>query len=353
MAHRGLGLARLPARQAEFPVAAPVAGCFPAVLLHQGPAFAHPQLRAPVAAIGDEGRVFPIGHQLAGDGKGLQPLAVPGRFVVEMEVVAAGVVADLHKPPRVGKPLGGAIQPALLIGGFRFGVVHGLEGIAAEAIEQIHQQQLLVLLFVLQAQLQQGAPGLLRQPMGRERGDVEQLLEGPIHPLPPGQDLRDRRPAQQAALGPGMAGANGVVVAVEQVAPAGIGGLNLAEDIRKAGFERCVLEQKGFKEPGGVAQVPFGRAGIGHPLEAKVLGGEGGDQGNAVPADRLKARQQSRGLGGAGVPGCRHQPPKVRPDPIDLAYDPATANCLGRPAPWAAVRPGSPMALWVRWVTPP
>ena len=48
-------------------------------------------------------------------------------------------------------------------GGRGLGVVHRLEWVAAETIQQIHQQQFLVLLFVLQAQFHQGLQGWRRR----------------------------------------------------------------------------------------------------------------------------------------------------------------------------------------------
>ena len=171
MAHRRLGVAGPAPGQGEFPVAAPVAGGLPAPLVGQGPAFAHPQLGTPVAAIGDEPFKGAIAHQLAGDREGLKPNAVTGSLVIEMEAALGRIgadralaVADRHQAPGVLQPGGGLTRlrcpaGARLKAVFRAitgQAVAGFERIAAEAVQQVHQQQFLVLLLVLQSQLDQG-----------------------------------------------------------------------------------------------------------------------------------------------------------------------------------------------------
>ena len=150
-------MARPAAREAELPFAPPVPRSLPASVLHQGPAFAHPEVGALVAPVGDEGGVLGIAHQPLADGKGLQPDPVAGGFVVEVKLPRGRIETDLHEAslevlpapwPRVG--------PAGLVVRFGFGDCFRFQGIAAEAIQQIHQQQLLVLLLVLQPQFHQG-----------------------------------------------------------------------------------------------------------------------------------------------------------------------------------------------------
>ena len=177
--------------------------------------------------------------------------------------------------------LEGRLRP---VGG---GAVGRLERVAGEAVEQIHQQQLLVLLLVLQPQLQQ------RQRRGGLAGrsvrqNIEQLLQSRIDPCPPGQHRRDRRPAEQPPLRPGMAGADGVVVAVEQKAPQRIGGFVLDAVPLAQGPQQEFLE-----EPGGVAEVPFRRTGIGHALQHQILRLQGDDQRFTAAAHRSQAHTQA------------------------------------------------------------
>ena len=147
-----------------------------------------------------------------------------GSFVVEVEAAARAAVADLHQAAGVVQPWRFACKPAVLVVGLGLGAVAGLEGIAAKAIQQIHQQQFLVLLLVLQSQLHQlkprRGPRLVRILLGLNNP----FADGLVHLAAPGQYLCDWWATQQPPLGPGMALADGVVVAVEQEAPAGIGG---------------------------------------------------------------------------------------------------------------------------------
>ncbi|KAG1357608.1 hypothetical protein G6F61_014560 [Rhizopus arrhizus] len=61
-----------------------------------------------------------------------------------------------------------------------------------------------------------------------------------------------------------MGRADALVVAVEQVVPARI--------VRRRGGKAS--QHEALEEPGGVGQVPFARAGIGHALQHGVLGAE-------------------------------------------------------------------------------
>ena len=62
---------------------------------------------------------------------------------------------------------------------------------------------------------------------------------------------------------------NAVVIGIELIAPAGITELVPLE---------MRLQQKGFKEPVGVGQVPLRRTGIRHSLQAQILQFQGIDQ---------------------------------------------------------------------------
>ena len=105
-----------------------------------------------------------------------------------------------------------------------------------EAIQEVHQQQFLVLLLVLQSQFHQGL-NLLRR-------ILQQPFQPGIHPMAPGQYVGDGRAAEQASLRPGMSGADGFVIGVELIAPERVAGLV----IRRVG-----LQDEGVEEPRGVA----------------------------------------------------------------------------------------------------
>ena len=112
-----------------------------------------------------------------------------------------------------------------------------------------------------------------------------------------------------AAGAPGMPGADGVVVAVEEVAPAGIGRLVGQGSIgagphgSAAAWLQGRPQQKLLKEPGGVTQMPLGRTGIGHSLQAEILRFEGGDQGLAAGPHLSEPGAQGCGQGGQGGAG--------------------------------------------------
>ena len=206
---------------------------------------------------------------------------MPGSLVIEMEAADGRLWADLalgladsHQAPGVVQPSGGLARPRSRAGARLKAVfraitgeaVAGFEWIAAEAVQQVHQQQLLVLLLVLQTQLDQGQ-GCCRL-LGLEPVQpFQQALQAGADPLAPGQEFPNPGPGQQAPLGPGMAGANGVVIGIEQVAPAAVGGLVGGHQ----GQKFRMLEQELLKKPAGVAQMPFRRTGIGHPLQAEVF----------------------------------------------------------------------------------
>ena len=345
MPHRRLGIAAAAAGQGEEVIAAPVAGRLPAALLQHGPALAHPEFGAAVAPVGDEVGVGGVGHQSLGQGEGFQPHLVAWGFIVEVEAAAgmtdrhqaavmvvpaaagwAGVPASpglhairtslglpLPKPLFTAASMHGA--PGPLEGRLRpFGsrVVDGFERVAGEAIEQVHQQQLLVLLFVLQAQLHQ-----LQEPGRGGRRRIakvgQQLLEGGIDAVAPDEHRIDRRTAQQAPLRAGMAGADGVVVAVEQVSPAGVGWFVGQRGALQsgAGWVGSVAasaiphqgrpQQELLEEPGGVSEMPLRRAGIGHALQSQILRFQRRDQGLTTashpPVSALQLCEAGRGCG--------------------------------------------------------
>ena len=88
--------------------------------------------------------------------------------------------------------------------------VGGLQRVAREDVLDVHQQQLLVLLLMVQAQGDQlREAGLV--------GLAEQALHGAVDGTAVASDLLDAGTRQEAALGPGMAGTHRLVVPVEDV----------------------------------------------------------------------------------------------------------------------------------------
>ena len=152
------------------------------------------------------------------------------RFVVEME---AGVVgADLHDASI-------ATQPAPWVGlcvEVCINAVAGLQRLTTEAVQEIHQQQLLVLLFVVQ-------PKLHHRFEFRRWLVVEHLHQSGVDRCPPFENVADGWPAQHAPLRTGMALPHSVVIGIELVTPAGITGRMASE---------MGLKNEGVEKPGGV-----------------------------------------------------------------------------------------------------
>ena len=131
----------------------PVERRLPAAGLHRVPAVGQPQLGPPVAAVGDEGQVLAVGHRPRGELEGVAADAVARAFVVEGEAVA--VVADRRcRPAGEGEPAqrraaGDRRQrPAV-------GDRPARSGLQRQHVLDVGEDQFLVLLLVVQAELDQ------------------------------------------------------------------------------------------------------------------------------------------------------------------------------------------------------
>ena len=110
--------------------------------------------------------------------------------------------------------------------------------------------------------------------------------------LSPGQDLSDGWAAEHAALGPWMAISDGFVIGVELIVP---------DRITARIVLQVFLQQKSIEEPGGVRQVPFRGAGVGHALKHKILRLQRSDQRfTALTHVQQGIQQQGSGSGSPG-----------------------------------------------------
>ena len=184
-------------------------------------------------------------------------------------------------------------RPGRTGGGGAQGGIRRQQGIAREQVLDVHQQELLVLLLVLDAQLDQRTDRRIGAgpSVADGSGAIQELGHGGVHVAPVGGHLVDARSGDQAALGPRVLGTDPLVVGVEQGAVGGMDG-HIALEV---GFEEERLE-----EPRGVGPVPLGGAGVGHRLGRLVLGGEGIGQRLGQAAD---GGEPTRGIrrGGAEV----------------------------------------------------
>ncbi len=192
------------------------------------------------------------------------------------------------------------------IGGGRLGrqAIDRIAGHLREQVQNVHQDQFLMLLLMRQAEIDQGGDV---GPLGQ--GPLQQGGHGGVHMAAIGPHLAERRAGDQAAGRPRAAGADSLVIGVEQEAEA------LVEH-PVIGIEG--LQQEGFEEPGGVGLMPFDRAGVRHGLDHLILGRQRRGQGQGARAHGVVARAERgrrAGLFGSeggvrgAVGGAQAQPP--------------------------------------------
>ena len=136
-----------------------------------------------------------------------------------------------------------------------------------EPVQQVHQQQLLVLLFVLQAQFDQLHELIVWWFV------IEPSLQLNIHPLTPAEHFINCWSAQETPLRSRMPWPSSFVIGIEQRRP------RLRHRFPPGPVRN---QQEGFKKPGGMTQMPFRWAGICHPLQHKILWLKWADQLNAA-----------------------------------------------------------------------
>ena len=122
-------------------------------------------------------------------------------------------------------------------------------------MQHIGQQQFLVLLFMLQADLQQGGQ------VGVNLGIAQQHGHTFIDRRAIAQHLGQAGACDQAALRTRVLLAHALVAAVDEHA---VGAVVRA----KARLE--ALQHKGLEEPGHMGQMPFDGAGVGHGLHLAI-----------------------------------------------------------------------------------
>ena len=194
---------------------------------------------------------------------------------------------DLHQPALEPAPPRFGRLPGVGKGGCG---VHRPQRIVAQRHLEVGDQQFLVLLLVMQAE-----HGPLQDLLGVRTRIRQQPGHGGIDGRPVVEDLGHRRPRQIPAPGPGILLADGVVVAVEQV---------LVAIVRRAVSGQEGPQKEGLEEPGGVGQVPAGRARLGTGLDTHVLHLEVRGQRQAATADPVEGVTAGRMPGvidGAGV----------------------------------------------------
>jgi hypothetical protein len=144
----------------------------------------------------------------------------------------------------------------------------------------VGEQQFLMLLFVLQAELDQRVDRWVVR-----RGEQRRHALVDLRTI--GLDLGQAGTRDEAALRPRMLLAHLVVVAVEQHPVVGVERLEAA---------LVALEHEGFEKPRHVRQMPLGRADVGHRLHLRVGLGQRLGQEQRLRAHLRIAAGQRAGL---------------------------------------------------------
>ena len=146
--------------------------------------------------------------------------------------------------------------------------ISGLERVLGESREDVGEEQLLVLLLMVDAELDH----VERRGRKRRQRALQRLVD--VRAI--GADLVERGAAQHPAPGPRVARAFALVIAVEQK------GVALVE---QAIAGDMVAQHEGFEEPGRMGEMPFRRRSV----------GEGLDRGVGIRQRRGEAERQLAG----------------------------------------------------------
>src|SRR5262249_30480070 len=255
MGHRRGEVDRPEANQAHLHVAAfrlfEIKRPLPTLAVHRVPAVCEPKRRRGIAAVLGELDPLGVGHAARGELERTDQLLVTRAFVVIGEAIA--IMPDLEDPAVKGHEgwrrslARGHAGPRLAIG--------RLERFCGEWRKNVGEEQLLVLLLVIDAELDElsrlGPKRLLEQPAKRL------VDESTI-----GTHLIGGGTRKQAAFGTWLPRAYALVIGVEAIFEA------LVEHL-VAG--KKAFQDEGFKEPGGVREMPFGWARVVHDLDDLVL----------------------------------------------------------------------------------
>jgi hypothetical protein len=234
----------------------PVAGGLPALRLHRRPAIGKPNKWLAIAAGFHEGEPLAVGHAAVGETVRVEQHVVARSLVVVRE--AGAVVTDAADAPvetyelrlaRTGDRL--RLRQWIAIG--------GAQRIGGEEAEDVGEQQLLVLLLVIDAELDQHGEGIgpfvdeaLREETRQRLVDVGAI----------GAHLRRRRPRQEPTQAARLPFAFALVVRIEAV-------LEVGRELAIVGQVR--LQDEALIEPSRMRKVPLRRASVVHWLHRLVL----------------------------------------------------------------------------------
>ena len=252
----------------------PVERCAPTIFAHRGPTISEPVHRIAVAARLDEFEILAVCHRPRGERVVTQQHVVARGFVVKCE--AASVMTDLCDTAL-------ALDPPEWRDRFRSRrqllLVGRPEGIHRKVVLDVHEQEFLMLLLVVESQGDAAgdvAPALLGNGVHEREHRLVDMRAVAI-------DLLHRGAGEQPSLRARMKRAEGLVIGIEQV-------LEARMERKVAGRER--LQQKSLEEPRDVGEVPLGRARFEHALHLVVVHRERRAKTLGLGAHLLEARHQ-------------------------------------------------------------
>ena len=150
---------------------------------------------------------------------------------------------------------------------------HRIEG---EKVLHVHEQQLLVLLLMVEAEIDQV------EQRWAERS-IEKVVHGGVDVAPVLGDFVERRTGQQSADRARVPGADRIVVGIEEVAE---------HRVERPVARKFLQQQEGLEEPGRVSLVPLRGAGIRHRLRDLVLWRQWGSEQLGQRPDLVVAADQ-------------------------------------------------------------
>ncbi len=302
MTHRSVLCEGLQARECkDLPHAVaplPIGRCLPSLLAQHCPTVGEPPIGLLVATRLEEGDKLPLRHRSRRQLEGGDELTVPRAFVVVVEArpgVAERAQILLEPVPAqrcvTGAGIGSGLGEVLPI--------RRPQRTLRQQMLHVAEDQLLMLLLVLQPEFDDF------EGLGGGRGTRDPRVDGSIDVAAIVTHAIERGAREQPASRPWVLLADRVVVRVEEHAERGI---------ERGEIRLHRLEDECLEEPGGVAQMPLHRTGVGHRLHDAVLRRQRSGEALGRRAHRTIATAQGAGVESAGArrPGCgRRRHPAV------------------------------------------
>ncbi len=271
MANRRGGVDRLRAAQRHRPIAVvarfPIERRAPAFRLDRRPASREPDEGRAIAAVGHELHPFGVADQSVRKLERLDERAMPRPLAIEGE--ARAIVSHLNDAA-VELPIGRrrAVGLADRDGAWIF--IGRTQRVLREQMQNVGQQQFLMLLFMIAAELDQRCDcgrKIVLQKRRHRAVDMVAICD----------DRLERRTGDHAASGTGLTRADALVIGIEQETEVAI---------ERAVVGEVLFENHSLEKPCRMREMPFRRACVRHRLNGRI----GVGQRRAEPLARLANR---------------------------------------------------------------